>query len=137
MTTPGAPLDALLPCPFCGRCDPMMSGPSNERWFSVHCITCQAHSDLGMSKAEAAIKWNRRAPSPAPASDEREAFEAWAMSSGRPQWMVAMAIGDLKAGEYADARLECEWQAWNARAAVLADRLAARPLDPSQHEEGE
>lgn len=49
---------------------------------------------------------------------ERKAFETWQLSLRRPEWWLARHDAGKLKGEYRDIRVEQEWEAWCARAAI-------------------
>jgi hypothetical protein len=90
----------------------MDSDSAQEQFTAVDMATAAAQ---GFRDGQAAVE-------PAPAQDERKTFEAWAKTQG-DKWLI---VGGLQwsAGtdDYASARTNAAWAAWQERAA-----LSARP----------
>jgi len=95
----------------------MDSNSEQEHFTAVDMATAAAQ---GFRDGQAAVK-------PAPAQDEQTRFEAWAKTQG-DKWLI---VGGLQwsAGtdDYASARTNAAWAAWQERAA-----LSARPAQTEQ-----
>lgn len=63
----------LLPCPFCGAParDDLLPHAGGPGW--VQCSECECDQHISDTLEEAVARWNRRAPSLAPAQDAPEA----------------------------------------------------------------
>ena len=55
----------LKSCPFCGTNARLETGgPKDDKWFSVHCVSCRCHKELFWDKEKCIKDWNTRHPAP-------------------------------------------------------------------------
>ncbi|MGE4335339.1 MAG: hypothetical protein AB7E55_05100 [Pigmentiphaga sp.] len=135
-------LRGLLREAFDSLCDGLEDGPQEAQWslraralaFRIKDALSQqpeptdTFTAVDMATAAAqGFRDGQAAVEPAPAQDERKTFEAWAKTQG-DKWLI---VGGLQwsAGtdDYASARTNAAWAAWQERAA-----LSARPAQTEQ-----